>query len=99
MKRELSGADCDTARRSDNSWRLLIADVEPSFDTLAADPRSLTKRQTPSEIPLHEGRKQRCDENPCRRAGLDQFVPGWQKLTGYAASLSTSHLIISGIAP
>ena len=36
----------------------LIADVEPSFDTLAADLRKLTKRrkQTPSEVLLREGR-------------------------------------------
>lgn len=39
----------------------LIADVEPSFDTLAADLRKLTKRrkQTPSEVLLREGRKGR----------------------------------------
>jgi plasmid stability protein len=39
----------------------LIADVEPSFDTLAADLRKLTKRrkQTPSEVLLREGRKER----------------------------------------
>ena len=39
----------------------LIADVEPSFDTLAADLRKLTKRrkQTPSEVLLREGREER----------------------------------------
>jgi antitoxin FitA len=39
----------------------LIADIEPSFDTLAADLRRLTKRrkQTPSEVLLREGRKAR----------------------------------------
>jgi plasmid stability protein len=39
----------------------LSGDVEPSFDTLAADPRTLTKRrkQTPSEVLLREGREQR----------------------------------------
>jgi antitoxin FitA len=39
----------------------LIGDVEPSFDTLAADLRKLTKRrkQTPSEVLLREGRKER----------------------------------------
>jgi plasmid stability protein len=39
----------------------LIAEVEPSFDTLAADLRKLTKRrkQTASEILLREGRKER----------------------------------------
>jgi plasmid stability protein len=30
----------------------LIGDVEPCFDTLAADLRKLTKRQTPSEVLL-----------------------------------------------
>jgi len=39
----------------------LVGDVEPSFDTLAADLRKLTKRrkQTPSEILLREGREER----------------------------------------
>jgi plasmid stability protein len=39
----------------------LIGDVEPSFDTLAADLRKLTRRrqQTPSEVLLREGRKER----------------------------------------
>jgi plasmid stability protein len=39
----------------------LVADVEPSFDTLAADLRKLTKRrkQTPSEVLLREGRGER----------------------------------------
>ena len=39
----------------------LSGDVEPSFDTLAADLRKLTKRrkQTPSEVLLREGREQR----------------------------------------
>jgi plasmid stability protein len=39
----------------------LIGDVEPSFDTLAADLRKLTSRrqQTPSEVLLHEGREER----------------------------------------
>jgi plasmid stability protein len=39
----------------------LIADVEPSFDTLAADLRKLTKRrkQTPSEVLHREGREER----------------------------------------
>jgi len=37
----------------------LIADSEPSFDTLTADLRKLTKRrkQIPSEVLLREGRK------------------------------------------
>ena len=39
----------------------LFGDVEPSFDTLAADLRKLTKRrkQTPSEVLLREGREER----------------------------------------
>ena len=39
----------------------LASDVEPSFDKLAAELRKLTKRgkQTPSEILLCEGRKER----------------------------------------
>ena len=40
----------------------LIGDVEPLFDTLAADLRKLTKRrrkQTPSEVLLREGRDER----------------------------------------
>ena len=37
----------------------LASDVEPSFDTLAADLRKLTRRrkQTPSEVLLREGRR------------------------------------------
>jgi len=39
----------------------LAGDVEPSFDTLAADLRKLTRRrkQTPSEVLLREGREER----------------------------------------
>jgi len=39
----------------------LAPEVEPSFDTLAAELRKLTKgrKQTPSEILLREGRKER----------------------------------------
>jgi plasmid stability protein len=39
----------------------LAAEVEPSFDTLAAELRTLTKRrkQTPSEVLLREGRDER----------------------------------------
>ncbi len=39
----------------------LGGDVEPTFDALAADLRALTKRrkQTPSEVLLREGRRQR----------------------------------------
>ena len=39
----------------------LSGDVEPSFDTLAADLRKLTRRrkQTPSEVLLREGREER----------------------------------------
>ncbi|MGO9022976.1 MAG: FitA-like ribbon-helix-helix domain-containing protein [Beijerinckiaceae bacterium] len=39
----------------------LAAEVEPSFDKLAADLRELTKRrkQTPSEVLLREGREER----------------------------------------
>jgi plasmid stability protein len=39
----------------------LAAEVEPSFDTLAAELRKLTSRrqQTPSEILLREGRDER----------------------------------------
>ena len=39
----------------------LSGDVEPSFDTLAAKLRKLTRRQkqTPSEVLLREGRKER----------------------------------------
>jgi plasmid stability protein len=39
----------------------LADDVEPSFDTLAAELRKLTRRrkQTPSEVLLREGRKER----------------------------------------
>ena len=41
--------------------QVLSGDVEPSFDTLAADLRKLTKRrkQTPSEVLLREGREER----------------------------------------
>ena len=41
--------------------RQALRDVEPSFDTLAADLRKLTKRrkQTPSEVLLREGREER----------------------------------------
>jgi plasmid stability protein len=39
----------------------LVGDVEPSFDTLAAELRKLTRRrkQTPSEVLLREGREER----------------------------------------
>ena len=39
----------------------LIGDVEPSFETLAADLRKLTRRrkQTPSEVFLRQGRQER----------------------------------------
>jgi len=39
----------------------LAGDVEPSFDTLAADLRKLAgrRKQTPSELLLREGRKER----------------------------------------
>jgi plasmid stability protein len=39
----------------------LAAEVEPSFDSLAAELRLLTKdrKQTPSEVLLHEGRSER----------------------------------------
>jgi plasmid stability protein len=39
----------------------LAAEVEPNFETLAAELRKLTKsrRQTPSEILLREGREER----------------------------------------
>jgi antitoxin FitA len=39
----------------------LAAEVEPSFDTLAAELRKLTRRrkQTPSELLLREGREER----------------------------------------
>jgi plasmid stability protein len=39
----------------------LAGEVEPSFDTLAAKLRKLTKRrkQTPSEVLLHEAREER----------------------------------------
>lgn len=39
----------------------LAAEPEPSFDTLAAELRQLTKsrRQTPSEVLLREGREER----------------------------------------
>jgi plasmid stability protein len=38
-----------------------VSDVEPCFDTLAADLRKLTRRrkQTPSEVLLREGRQER----------------------------------------
>jgi plasmid stability protein len=41
--------------------QVLIADIEPSFDPLAADLRKLTKRrkQTPSEVLLREEREAR----------------------------------------
>jgi plasmid stability protein len=41
--------------------QVLAAEVEPSFDTLAAELRKLTKRrrQTPSEILLRAGRDER----------------------------------------
>jgi antitoxin FitA len=39
----------------------LLDEVEPSFDTLAAELRKLTRRrkQTPSEVLLREGREER----------------------------------------
>jgi antitoxin FitA len=39
----------------------LAAEIEPSFDTLAAELRKLTRRrkQTPSELLLREGREER----------------------------------------
>jgi plasmid stability protein len=39
----------------------LAAEAEPSFDTLAAELRQLTKgrKQTPSEVLLREGREER----------------------------------------
>jgi plasmid stability protein len=39
----------------------LAAEIEPSFDTLAAELRKLTRnrKQTPSEILLREGRRER----------------------------------------
>jgi plasmid stability protein len=39
----------------------LTAEVEPSFDTLAAELRKLTRgrKQTPSEVLLREGREER----------------------------------------
>lgn len=39
----------------------LAAEIEPSFDTLAAELRKLTRgrRQTPSEVLLREGRDER----------------------------------------
>jgi len=39
----------------------LAAELEPSFDTLAAELRKLTKgrKQTPSEVLLREGREER----------------------------------------
>jgi plasmid stability protein len=39
----------------------LATDVEPSFDTLAAELRKLTRhrKQTPAEVLLREGREQR----------------------------------------
>lgn len=39
----------------------LAAEIEPSFDTLAAELRTLTRgrRQTPSEVLLREGRDER----------------------------------------
>lgn len=39
----------------------LASEVEPSFDTLAAELRKLTKgrKQTPSEVLLREGREER----------------------------------------
>lgn len=41
--------------------QVLAAEVEPSFDTLAAELRKLTRtpRQTPSEVLLREGRDER----------------------------------------
>jgi plasmid stability protein len=41
--------------------QVLSAEVEPSFDTLAAELRKLTRRrkQTPSEVLLREGREDR----------------------------------------
>jgi plasmid stability protein len=39
----------------------LVNEIEPSFETLAADLRRLTRnrKQTPSEVLLREGRKER----------------------------------------
>jgi plasmid stability protein len=41
--------------------QVLAAEVEPSFDTLAAELRKLTRRrrQTPSEVLLRESRRER----------------------------------------
>lgn len=41
--------------------QVLLTEVEPSFETLAAELRHLTKRrkQTPSEVLLREGRDER----------------------------------------
>jgi plasmid stability protein len=41
--------------------QVLAAEIEPSFDTLAAELRQLTKarKQTPSEVLLREGRDER----------------------------------------
>ena len=41
--------------------QVLAAEVEPSFDTLAAELRQLTgkRKQTPSEVLLREGRDER----------------------------------------
>lgn len=41
--------------------QVLTTEVEPSFDTLAAELRKLTRarKQTPSEVLLREGRKER----------------------------------------
>ena len=41
--------------------QVLSAEVDPSFETLAAEMRALTakRRQTPSEILLREGREER----------------------------------------
>ena len=49
------------AERREILRQALLDEVEPSFDTLAAELRELTRRrkQTPSEVLLREGREER----------------------------------------
>src|SRR6202043_991004 len=59
----------------------LLDEVEPSFDTLAAELRKLTKRrkQTPSEVLLRAGRDERC-----ARSSSTPALPsnGWSRSRG-----------------
>src|SRR6266436_1561196 len=60
----------------------LAAEIEPSFDILAAELRKLTKRkkQTPSEVLLREGRDER---GVCSLSMPASPSNGWSRKTGH----------------